>query len=262
MCKFPSFIIDKKGKVYGDGTIDEHDKIIDKYNLKESADSKTWVRIECEPKDQDIFNTKPSNWAIMVDEQNIPDWFERQRKTLYEPKIFKALKKVLSEMLFLDQEIDVLDGKRFFLKNCKITKVTEGIPIVLYGSSVVQEMYGSSVVQEMHGSSVVQKMCDSSVVQEMYDSSVVQRMHGSSVVQRMHDSSVVQEMYDSSVVQRMHGSSVVQEMYGSSVVQEMYGSSVVQKWSSDAKIETKNDSAVIIDRANRKILVCDKEVTY
>jgi hypothetical protein len=208
MCKFPSFIIDKKGKVYGDGTIDEHEELIDKYGLSESDDTRSWVRIECEAKDDDIFNTKLSNWTIKCDEQNIPDWFERQRKTLYEPQILKVLKKVLHEMMLSDQELDVLDGKRFFLKNCKIVKVQGSTKIMMWGSSVVQEMWGSSVVQ------------------------------------RMGDSSVVQRMWDSSVVQRMGDSSVV------------------QKWSSDSKIEAKKDAAVIIDRANKKILVCAKEMTY
>ena len=240
MCKFLSLVVTKSGKVYGDGSFDEHEKlIVDNVKKdKELKDDKnppnnTFARIEIIPKDKDIFNHKINNWEFRIDERIEPKWWKKD----FEKPCYDILKKVFKTQFLIGGEYDEINKDIRFIKDVKI-KVLK---------SKVGEMWGSSQVGKMWDSSQVGEMLGSSQVGKMWDSSQVGRMLGSSQVGEMLDSSQVGEMLDSSHVGKM---------LDSSQVGEMWGSNTINVWSRDCKIKTrKNGQTVVIKRYLKNVEV-------
>ena len=269
MCEFFSCILKKDGTVLwnnkkGELFIDDsHEKIIEEYKLDANKDeTKTYIRVEITPKDDDIYNHKKGNWEIEIDEDTTPDWYTRNIPK-YEKQLMGALTTCFKKCFLINKKNVTLTQGIYFIKDSEITRIYGNTVIRrLQGSSTVQEMWGLSTVQVMGDSSTVQEMRGSSTVQVMEDSSTVQVMWGSSTVQVMWDSSTVQEMRGSSTVQVMRGSSTVQEMWGSSTVQEMldsstvqvmWGSSTVQEMLDSSTVQRMEGSSVCINRGTKEI---------
>ena len=144
MCKFFSCCVDKKGHVYWEPGVNNHE-IVEIFKLKDDTDNQQelkFARVEITPKDGDIFNKNIDNWGLRIDEDIIPEWFS----PMHEKHCFNALEKCLDDCVFSDVTISkIKDKKGLYFKNVVVQE--------MYGSSVVQEMYDSSVVQEMYGSS-------------------------------------------------------------------------------------------------------------
>ena len=214
MCQFKSGII-LKNRCYI-ANEDHHSNMLNELGIKDDYlnATKTFVRAELVP-NNDEWWTNPDNWKMVVDQDEVPDWFEIDRQK-YESEFRNAVKEWWASHVLVDQKIDELTSGYYRLKRCEVKKLLNDVK-VMCDSSSVQEMYDGSSVQRMYGSSSVQKMYDGSSVQAMCDSSSVQRMYDSSSVQVMCDSSSVQAMYDSSSVQAMYDSSSVQAMCDSSI---------------------------------------------
>jgi hypothetical protein len=229
MCRFASIIITKSGKVYGDGSYDNHADLI-KENIKDNSElaekhnkewseeenlkSQTFALIEIMPKDNNIFNHKISNWELKIDQTIKPAWWGKT----YEKKCFKRLKKIFKTQFLIGGEYEEPNRDVRFVKDAKITIL----------KSKIGEMCGSSQVGKMCGSSQVGKMCDSSQVGEMCDSSHVGKM------------------YDSSQVGEMCGSSQVGKMCGSSQVKEANGNNTINIWSDKSVVAKKIGGEVVV----------------
>jgi hypothetical protein len=231
MCNFFSAVITKDGFFYH-LDMDSHEDIIEHYKLKDAhvvggvTREANLVRLELTPQDGDICNHNISNWNLRVDQDIIPDWFDKEKA---EKLIKDAVQIVFKERFAIDTQIaEIKEGIWRVVKNSKIDVLKGNAVIrVMRGSSQVGVMWGSSQVGVMRGSSQVGVMRGSSQVGEMWGSSQVGVMRGSSQVGVMRGSSQVGVMWGSSQVGVMWGSSQVGEMWGSSQVGEMWGSSQV-----------------------------------
>ena len=172
MCQFLSLIITKSGKIYGDGSFDEHERLISD-NVKEDPELKddkepprnTFVRIEIVPIDKDIFNHNIKNWEFKLDENIKPSWFIQEK---YEKKCFAILKKVFKEQFLIGGEYDELNRDVRFVKNVTIKTLR----------SQVGEMRGSSQVGEMWESSRIGEMWDNTTVNIWSDKIQIKKQSG------------------------------------------------------------------------------------
>ena len=92
MCRFFSCIVDKDGNVYTSKS-DNHGYIINENNdkLNESQETIKYIRVEIRPAEENIFaEANENNWNFFVDEQTIPEWYERNTFLIKE-QCFKAL---------------------------------------------------------------------------------------------------------------------------------------------------------------------------
>jgi len=275
MCNFVSLIITKSGKIYGDGSFDSHqdllnqnkdknEELIEKsnpeYSEEENIKAITFALIEVLPKDNDIFNLKSSNWEVKIDQPRKPAWWDSR----HEKKCLTEAKKILKKQVIVGGEYETLDRDVRFIKDAKI-KILRSKVGEMRGSSQVGKMQDSSQVGKMWGSSQVGEMWGSSQVGEMWGSSQVGKMQGSSQVGKMWDSSQVGKMWDSSQVGKMQDSSQVGKMQDSSQVGKMWDSSqvilassdnTINIWSKDAVIkELKNGRCVVIKRYLKDVKV-------
>jgi len=224
MCQFYSPIVTRELKILDCvEQNDSHEDVIEKYRLKDDKlKNRDFVRLEINPKDDDIFNHKISNWIYREDEiDTLPNWYKKN-KDIIKKKCYAKLRKVFKKQFLVGGKYKVINRNVRFLKNVKIEVLR----------SKVNEMWGSSQVGEMWGSSQVGEMWDSSQVGEMWGSSQVGEMWGSSQVG---------------------------EMWDSSQVGEMSGNSTVNIWSKNVKIkQRKNGKSVVIKRYLDKVKVSIK----
>ena len=86
MCRAASFVV-TKDKVYWSETIDSHEDIIKECNLHE-GDRINFVRVEIVPP-YGNYRLPISKWEFVVDQDIIPDWFDKKEQ---EVRCRKALK--------------------------------------------------------------------------------------------------------------------------------------------------------------------------
>ena len=77
MCQFFSAIIIKDDIIF-DKNIDQHEILLKNAGLDDTTMNPDFVRVEINPMDQNIFNHDPNNWKFIVDQDLIPDWFDKK----------------------------------------------------------------------------------------------------------------------------------------------------------------------------------------
>jgi len=242
MCNFFSCLVGKDKKVAWREDVDSHENLIsigypgykddDHRILFGDTSMMPFARVEVTPINGDVFSPVKT-WQFKIDQAITPQWWTID----HEKAAKEALKKCLSRVLIVGQEIDRLENRNgIFMKDSKIEVVV---------NCTVRAMRGSSTVSEMRGSSTVREMRDSSTVCAMRGSSTVREMRGSSTVRAMWDSSTVRDMWDSSAVGAMWDSSTVREMRGSSAVGDMWNSSTVCAMRDSSAVRAMRDSTTV-----------------
>jgi len=197
MCQFLSAIV-LKDQILFDYWDDSHENILQKNNIKDDSINPQFVRVELLNKNNDIFDRDQENWNIKIDQDFIPDWFDKDKTQI---KMRNVLKKVHVKVFLINDNIDKLNTN---IRYCKNTKIN-----IMLGSSSVGEMWDSSSVGKMWDSSSVGEMWGSSSVGKMLDSSSVGKMLGSSSVGKMLDSSSVKIYSKYSKIERQKNNSVI-----------------------------------------------------
>jgi hypothetical protein len=133
MCEFHSGIITYKNKkAITDLDEDSHEFLLEKAGLSDSRNDPNFVRVEIVPGDGNIFNHDLSNWALKVDQDIIPDWFD---SVIAERLMKESLQNVFRERFFINRKNKIeINNQRVFLENSHAE---------LWGSSHA-ELWGSS----------------------------------------------------------------------------------------------------------------------
>jgi len=77
MCQLKSAIV-LKDKIFMPLDYDSHEQMISELKLDDSTKSPDFVRVEMVPKDDDIFNHNLDNWELEVDQDFLPEWFNKK----------------------------------------------------------------------------------------------------------------------------------------------------------------------------------------
>ncbi|MCX8130915.1 MAG: hypothetical protein N3I35_12550 [Clostridia bacterium] len=269
MCQFKSFIA-LKDRVYFDLKEESHSQLLEKLGIKDDYlnATKSFVRCEIIPKDGDLFNHSMDNWKLNVDQDIVPDWFDKDEvegnfKDRYLPEVFEKC------FAIDEQSCKEYRDTKVYVKNSKIrvfnssVVACENSSVVARGNSSVEACGNSSVVArdnssvvarenssvEAYGNSSVEAYGNSSVV-ACENSSVVARGN-SSVVARGNSSVVARE---NSSVEAFGNSSV--EAFGNSSVVARDNSSVLIPYSTGINIKGVHDFATIKDLSGKpKIII-------
>jgi len=271
MCQFFSGILKKDGKTLWDKNFDNHETLITKHKLTDSEDSKKWLRYEVTPIDNDIFNHDKKNWKIIIDENNISIWYERQ-KVFFDKKIMDSFKQCCKELFIIDktEHFEQLMDGRFFVKNSTV-KALGNSTVKARGNSTVDAWDNSTVDASDNstvtalGNSTVDASDNSTVTAlgnstvKASDNSTVKAL-GNSTVKAWDNSTV--DASDNSTVKAWDNSTV--KALGNSTVEALDNSTVnIHNYSSNSKNNIHiSEDAVLIDRKERIIYVGKKKVKY
>ena len=189
MCEVKSGVV-LPDKIVVPLDIDSHTEILESLGIRDSSPFPNFVRVECRPIDDDIFNHDLNNWYLSVDQDFIPEWFdkdkaERQFKEIYLPEFFE-------KRFIINREVDEIaaNSGRWFVKNGIIQKHAGNIE-VLCGGGTVNKVCGGTVNKVWSGGTVnkvcggtVNKVCGGTVINHSSLSKIKNISGGGVVVDR------------------------------------------------------------------------------
>ena len=149
MCGFFSCLVTKNDVLY-DLNIDSHEDLIKKFNLHDNTTNPTFVRIECIPKDGNIFNHESTNWETRKDQDCIPDWFDIREVD----KLVKKELKTVFKKLFVSKGSVKIDNGRLFVNGSASVIASGSASVKAYESASV-EAWGSASVEAYGESNII-----------------------------------------------------------------------------------------------------------
>ena len=154
MCQFFSCILTQNDVLYIEG-VNNHEKIIEKYNLDDTTSKPDFVRLEFLP-DSKISKDK-TKWTLKVDQDYLPEWYSKKdaKHCLIaldkeiEKRILRKGKNSVKEGFYLacgSAEVEAYDSAEVLA--CGSAKV------LAYGSAKVRA-YGSAEVEAWDSAKVL-----------------------------------------------------------------------------------------------------------
>src|SRR3990167_7707281 len=175
MCKFFSGIIKPNhAGVWYDKDLDSHNDIMDKFSVRDTnkVGKADFVPIEMTPKDGNVFNWDRANWDFRVDQDYIPDWFEKEKGC---DQAWTELEKVFRYRFVVgDMKTNPsLSEGRWYVKNSAIKEIKNAVIAVLDGGTV----------QDVRAGGTVQDVLDGGTVQSVLAGGTVQYVRAGGTVQ-------------------------------------------------------------------------------
>jgi len=127
-------------------------------NIKDDSLNPNFVRVELLPKDGDIFNHSIKNWNLKVDQDLIPDWFDKEK---VERACKSAIKKVFKERFLIGKNVDEIKGNLRGVKDSHIKYVG--------GNAVLKVVRGNAVLEDVGGNAVIQTFCEKPNIKSIKD---------------------------------------------------------------------------------------------
>ena len=103
MCQFFSAVI-TKDKILYDLNSDSHEIIIENNNLDDTTLKPDFIRVEYIPTDYNIFNHDVNNWKLKIDQDLIPDWFNKEKTEKEVIDLF--FNKIVKELFLINNNQD------------------------------------------------------------------------------------------------------------------------------------------------------------
>lgn len=174
MCKLKSAIILKNRIFMPD--YDSHSQMLEELGIKDSYlnASKTFVRAELSPDNGDPFSDI-DKWALSVDQDITPDWFDVED---CEARMREAVKEWAKTHIYIGvAHLTISSGENYYIKDCH--------DVVVCGSAKIQYVYGSATIQYVCGSATIQYVYDSATIRYVGDSATIWRVYDSATIQNV-----------------------------------------------------------------------------
>ena len=151
--------------VYLPADNDGFDDMIQHKGLKDDSTTPCFVRFEFVPKG-DVFNHNKDNWTFKVDQDYLPDWFDKAKA---EKRAWEQMQEWFKERFIVDNDEWQEKEGRLYVRNAKV---------VAWGNSSVEAWGNSSVVA--WGNSSVLIPCSTDInIKGIYDNATVKDLSGS-----------------------------------------------------------------------------------
>lgn len=173
MCNFFSAII-TRNEVLWHKDLDSHEEILKYWKVKrdtykrilhDSNYTPSFVRIEIIPQDNDIFNHNLKNWRIKIDQDIIPEWFERNRLR-YEDQAYEALKCCWKKTFITNRRVKLLKKGRWFVGE-------NGVVEELAKDGKISKLGRNGRVRRVKG--LVEIICNNGVVETIVEEGKVNK---------------------------------------------------------------------------------------
>jgi len=193
MCNFLSAVI-TKDQILFDYWDDSHENLIQKHHLDDRSINPQFVRVELLNKNDDIYDQNVDNWDLKIDQDYIPDWFDKDKSEI---KMRKILKKVHHKVFLINININELTINIRYCKNSTVNVMRRNSTVnVMRGNSTVNEMWENSTVNEMWENSTVNEMLENSTVNVMRRNSTVKIYSKYSQIKSQKDNSIIVNLSD------------------------------------------------------------------
>ena len=201
MCRFYSAIVMKNGDLLHNENLMSHEDIIDLFGINDTqVNCDKFVRVEFTP-DESSDYPDIEKYKLQVDEDSIPEWFEKHREY-----VTLQLKDFVSKRIITSNH-KILTGGLYVVKDCIINRIKVATIVYLQGT--------------------VQKVLDGGTVQKVWDGGTVQEVWAGGTVQKVLAGGTVQEVWAGGTVQKVWAGGTVQKVWAGGTVQKVLAGGTV-----------------------------------
>ena len=215
MCKDFSGIITEKGEILWlkEDTAD-HQKIIDKYELKTNEDSKSWVRFEIH---YICSATKVSrdrkDAKFQWDCQTLPNWAEKNAVQLI-AKAWVAWDESRKNTVILENEI-VDEVKDYYVAHCLGTvksvfdnatiKSVSGNATIeyVYGNATIESVYGNATIKYVYGNATIKSVSGNATIKYVYGNATIKSVSGNATIKSVSGNATIKSVFDNATIEKI-----------------------------------------------------------
>ena len=159
MCEFKSAIVTRQGNVLHHDMTDLHEDLIAYFGLRDDNHLNHFVRVEFKPTDKKDY-ADLSKYSLVVDEDEVPKWFEEFRE-----KTISELTKIVSKYILKDVDKKIiLDGCWIVTGATKIERMTAGRILTVSDSAKIDYVSGSAKIGNVSDSAKIGNVYDSAKI--------------------------------------------------------------------------------------------------
>src|SRR3990167_5247925 len=134
MCKFFSaIVVDENKKLLWDYDIDSHAELLEKFHITDTTVFPNFVSVEFTPPNGDVFGHDFTEWIFKVDQDLIPDWFEKEKAKAL---CLSSVKKLIDERFIINRTIDEIKSGRWWVKDGVIKDFRGGTLTDFWGGTL------------------------------------------------------------------------------------------------------------------------------
>ena len=273
MCRLKSGIIFKDRIFVPEH--DSHTKMLEELGIEDNyfTASKTFVRFELLPKDNDVF-TDIDDWRLNIDQDIVPDWYNEE---IYKPRVIERVKDWAKEHIHIGiDNLNIDSGDNHCIKDCKNVHIYGNATVdYICGSTLVSCISDSVVVNEISDNVVVNCVCGEAVVKfvnknatirNIYYDASVWNIFGNATIENIFDNTTIRNICNDAFVENIYGDAFVESIHGNAFVESIHGRAIVKNIYDNAIIKNISDNALVISSnfgwKNKNILSIFDNATF
>lgn len=254
MCRLKSGII-LKDRIFVP-EYDSHTKMLEELGIEDNyfTASKTFVRFELSPKDNDVFSDI-DDWRLNIDQDIVPDWYDAE---IYKSRIIERVKDWAKEHIHIGiNNLNIDSGDNHYIKDCKNVHIYGNATIdYISGSTVVSCISDSVVVNEISDNAVVDCVCGEAVVKfvnknatirNIYSDASVWNICGNATIGNIFNNTTIRNICNNAFVENIYDDAFVESIHGNAFVESVHGRAIVKNICNNAIIKNISDNALVIN---------------
>ena len=253
MCRLKSGIILKDRIFVPD--YDSHTKMLEELGIEDNylTASKTFVRFELLPKDNDVFSNI-DNWELNIDQDIVPDWYDAE---IYKPRVIAQVKDWVREHIHIGiDNLNIDSGDNHYIKDCRNVRI-RGNATVEYigGSTFVSCISDSVVVSEISDSVMVDCVCDRAVVIFVHKNATIRNIYSNASVWYIYDNATIGNIFDNTTIRNICNSAFVKNIYGNAFVENIHGNAIIENIHGCAIVRNICNNAIIKNMSGNALVI-------
>ena len=273
MCRLKSGII-LKDRIFIP-EYDSHTKMLEEFGIEDNyfTASKTFVRFELLPKDNDVF-TDIDDWRLNIDQDIVPDWYNEE---IYKPQVVEKVKDWAKEHIHIGiDNLNIDSGDNHFIKDCKNVYIGGNATVdYISGSTFVSCISDSVVVNEISDNVMVDCVCGRAVVKFVHKNATIRNIYTDASVWHIYDNATIENIFDNATiinicndafVKNICGNAIIENIHGNAIIENIHGRAIVKDICNNAIIKNMFGNALVISSnfgwKNKDILSISENATF
>lgn len=227
MCRLKSGII-LKDRIFVP-EYDSHTEMLEELGIEDNylTASKTFVRFELLPKDNNIFSNI-DNWELNIDQDIVPDWYDEK---IYKSRVIEQVKDWAKEYIHIGiDNLDINSGEKHYIKDCKNVGIGGNATVnYIGGSTTVAYIGDTAIIANIGDSVIINRIFDRAMIGIVGDNTMIETISGNAIVWEIHNNAIVKCIGSNAIVKNVHGSATIEYIGGGAIIEHIWGDVIVKK---------------------------------
>ena len=253
MCRLKSGII-LKDRIFIP-EYDSHTKMLEELGIEDNyfTASKTFVRFELLPKDNDVF-TNIDDWRLNIDQDIVPDWYNEE---IYKPRVIERVKDWAKKHIHIGiDNLNINSGDNHYIKDCKNVHIYGNATVdYICGSTLVSCISESVVVNEISDNSAVDCVCGRAVVKFIGKNTTIRNIYTDASVWNIFDNATIENIFDNTTIRNICNDAFVKNICGDAFVENIHGNAIIENIHGRAIVKNVYDNVIIKNIFNNALVI-------